>query len=309
LTSDTLFVNTGWADCWNFRSLGVSMRIHKICPIASLFWLASVMTQPLVSQTPPSGGQGGAPAAAGPTAVLAPGLNPVPDYRGLTVPPPPQKIPDGFTSLFNGVDLTGWHISRTARHGLTPDFHVAQGMILGTQSPLGGGGLLLTDKKYKNFEFYMEAKPDWGDDSGVFFRCTEEGAAYQITMDFLPGGTMGRLIQEGGITLKLAGAPPLGAARGGAAGASGAPVRAPDPGMTIWKHEDWNTVRIRVEGDFPHVTVWINGQQVSDASDTQNSAAGGMIEGPIALQIHGGPVRWQPGGFWRWRNIAIRELP
>jgi hypothetical protein len=32
-----------------------------------------------------------------------------------------------------------------------------------------------------------------------------------------------------------------------------------------------------------------------------------MIEGPIALQIHGGPVRWQPGGFWRWRNIAIRE--
>jgi hypothetical protein len=33
-----------------------------------------------------------------------------------------------------------------------------------------------------------------------------------------------------------------------------------------------------------------------------------MIDGPIALQIHGGPVRWQPGGFWRWRNIGIREL-
>jgi hypothetical protein len=34
-----------------------------------------------------------------------------------------------------------------------------------------------------------------------------------------------------------------------------------------------------------------------------------MLEGPIAIQIHGGPVRWQPGGFWRWRNLAIRELP
>lgn len=131
---------------------------------------------------------------------------------------------------------------------------------------------------------------------------------------------MGRLIQEGGLTLKLAGAPARGgapAATGGAgrgmAGASGPSGggggRGPDLGMSIWKHEDWNTVRMRVEGEFPHVTVWINDRQVSDATDTQNSAVGGMIEGPIALQIHGGPVRWQPGGFWRWRNIGIRELP
>jgi hypothetical protein len=34
----------------------------------------------------------------------------------------------------------------------------------------------------------------------------------------------------------------------------------------------------------------------------------GLVEAPIALQIHGGTPRWQPGGFWRWRNIAIREL-
>ena len=275
------------------------MRIHKIYPVASLVWLATVVTLPSVPQTIPSGARGAA-APTGPTIVLAPGLNPVPDYGDLTVSPPPQKIPEGFTSLFNGVNLSGWHISHIARHGHAPDFHVAHGMILGTQNPLGGGGLLITDKKYRNFEFYMEAKPDWGNDSGVFLRTTENGAAYQVTMDFLPGGTMGRLIQEGGLTLKLAGAP-------GASGGGGG--RGPDLGMSIWKHEDWNTVRIRVEGEFPHVTVWINDQKVSDAADTQNSAVGGMIEGPIALQIHGGPVRWQPGGFWRWRNIAIRELP
>ena len=297
------------------------VRTHKIYPVASLLWLASVVTLPSVPQTMPSGARGAA-AATGPTIVLAPGLNPVPDYGDLTVSPPPQKIPEGFTSLFNGVNLSGWHISHTARHGHSPDFHVAHGMILGTQNPLGGGGLLITDKKYRNFEFYMEAKPDWGNDSGVFLRTTENGAAYQVTMDFLPGGTMGRLIQEGGLTLKLAGAPAPGAARGGVAGASvpggtagaagasgGSGGRGPDLGMSIWKHEDWNTVRIRVEGEFPHVTVWINDQKVSDATDTQNSAVGGMIEGPIALQIHGGPVRWQPGGFWRWRNIGIRELP
>jgi hypothetical protein len=288
------------------------VRIHKIYPVASLLWLASVVTLPLLPQTAPSGARGAA-AASGPTIVLSPGLNPVPNYGDLTVSPPPQKIPEGFTSLFNGVNLSGWHISHVARHGHAPDFHVAHGMILGTQNPLGGGGLLITDKKYRNFEFYMEVKPDWGNDSGVFLRTTEDGAAYQVTMDFLPGGTMGRLIQEGGLTLKLAGAAAPGAARGGVAGASGSSGggggRGPDLGMSIWKHEDWNTVRIRVEGEFPHVTAWINDQQVSDATDTQNSAVGGMIEGPIALQIHGGPVRWQPGGFWRWRNIGIRELP
>src|SRR6185436_13163681 len=51
----------------------------------------------------------------------------------------------------------------------------------------------------RNFEFYMEVKPDWGNDSGFFFRTTESGAAYQITLDYLPGGSMGRLISEGGI--------------------------------------------------------------------------------------------------------------
>jgi hypothetical protein len=28
----------------------------------------------------------------------------------------------------------------------------------------------------------------------------------------------------------------------------------------------------------------------------------------IAIQIHGGN-RAIPGGFWRWRNIGVKELP
>jgi len=234
------------------------------------------------------------PASSAPTQPqiqLAPGLREVPDYRKVDAEPPAPKIPDGFTSLFNGKDLTGWHVSKTARHGIQPDFHVAHGMILGTQRPLGRGGLLVTDRQYRNFELYMEVKPDWGNDSGIFFRTTETGAAYQITLDYLPGGSMGRLISEGGIQF------------------GGGRAQTPDPGMTAWKREDWNTVRVRVAGDVPHATVWINDQQVTDSRDTENHALNGMLEGPIAIQIHGGPVRWQPGGFWRWRNLAIRELP
>jgi 3-keto-disaccharide hydrolase len=269
-----------------------------------------------------------------PTVTLAPGLRPVPNYIGTKIDPAPVNVPAGFTAIFNGKDLTGWHVSKTARHGITPDFHVAGGMIVGTQNPVANGGLLLTDKSYRSFELYLEAKPDWGCDSGIFFRTTETGVAYQVTMDYLPGGSMGRTIGEGGITFggRAATAGPVGAPTGAggaagrqAAGGQGAgraappPATAPPPpgngpsgsndaGMKLWKPFDWNSVRVRVDGDVPHVTVWINDQQVSDFTDTENHALNGMTSSPIALQIHGGPVRWVPGGFWRWRNIGIREL-
>ena len=80
------------------------------------------------------------------------------------------------------------------------------------------------------------------------------------------------------------------------------------PWMKAWKREAWNAVRIRIEGDIPHVTVWINDQVVTDSTDKSNRAEGGIVSGPIAIQVHGGN-RWVQGGFWRWRNIAIKELP
>mgnify|MGYP001027685081 CR=1 FL=1 len=241
-----------------------------------------------------------------PEVTLGPGLRPVPDYRKLVAEPPAPELPDGFTSLFNGRDLTGWRISSTARHGVTPDFHVMHGMILGTQRPLGGGGLLLTERSYRNFELTMEVKPDWGNDSGILFRTTPEGVAYQITLDCLPGGSMGRFIGEGGIQGTVSATTIPGAAVAPAPPAGGPTT---DPGMAAWKREDWNLVRLRVTGDVPRATVWINGQLITDAIDSTNHAVGGMVEGPIALQVHGGAARWQPGGFWRWRNLGIRELP
>jgi hypothetical protein len=293
----------------NTRIIGMSVALLPAC----------VMTLAAQNQTP--------------TVTLGPGLRPVPNYVGMAVEPPAVHVPDGFTAIFNGRDLTGWHISKTARHGITPDFHVQHGIILGAQQPLGSGGLLLTDKSYRHFELYFEAKPDWGCDSGVFFRTTDTGVAYQVTMDYLPGGSMGRTISEGGISVgpraggpgTPAVAPGAGAAAPAAAAAAaatpaptappppgGGPGASNDPGMRLWKPFDWNAVRIRVEGaegDAPHVTVWINDQQVSEFTDTGNHALNGMTSSPIAIQIHGGPVRWIPGGFWRWRNIGIKELP
>lgn len=78
--------------------------------------------------------------------------------------------------------------------------------------------------------------------------------------------------------------------------------------MKAWKREAWNTVRLRVEGDIPHVAVWINDQAVTDGQGKTNRAEGGVAWGPIAIQVHGGD-RWVQAGFWRWRNIGIKELP
>ena len=106
------------------------------------------------------------------------------------VPPPDEgpKVPAGFTPIFNGKDLTGWHVSKTNHHGTTPDYRVLHGVIVGTQNPRGKGGILLTDRKYKNVEVYMEIKPDWGCDSGLFLRWSEAGEAYQVTLDYMRGG-------------------------------------------------------------------------------------------------------------------------
>ena len=225
-------------------------------------------------------------------------------------PPPDEgpKIPAGFTPIFNGKDLTGWHVSRTNHHGTTPDYHVVNGVIVGTQSPRGKGGILLTDRKYKNFEVYIEVKPDWGCDSGLFLRSSEAGEAYQVTLDYLPGGGMGGIYGE-----RL-----TGVSGAGAAAAKMTPEQRAEAArqraavwQKAWKREAWNSVRARIEGDAPHIMVWINDVLITDFRDTANHAANGATDGMIAIQMHYSDEktpRWVDGGFWRWRVIAVKEL-
>ena len=81
-----------------------------------------------------------------PQITLAPGLNPVPDYRTLVVDPPAAKTPEGFTPIFNGKDLSGWHISKTNHHGETQGWKVDRDAITGTQDKPGHGGILPGEK-------------------------------------------------------------------------------------------------------------------------------------------------------------------
>lgn len=192
----------------------------------------------------------------------------------------------GFTPIFDGKDLAGWHISTQTGHGTSKAWKVEKGLITGTQDKPGNGSILLTDRKYRNFEVYLEMNPDWGCDSGLFLRSTEKGQAYQVTLDYLPDGWLGGIYGEG---LK--------------------DVKGSTPDwQKHWKKGQWNTIRARIEGDAPHIQVWMNGDKITDWTDTANHAIDGATSGMIAVQVHGGD-RCKPGLYHRYRNIAVKELP
>ncbi len=189
-------------------------------------------------------------------------------------------------AIFNGRDLTGWSISDGSSHGRTRAWRVEDGAIVGGQESDGVGGILLTAGRYRDVEVSLEVWPDPGCDSGLLLRSSDRGEAYQVTIDYVEGGAVGSIYGE-----RLQG------------------VEAePNPDwVTVWRRGGWNQVRARIEGDVPHITVWINGTKITDWTDTANHAAGGATDGAIGLQVHGGE-RWARGGSIRFRNITVRDV-
>ena len=66
-------------------------------------------------------------------------------------PLPPGQIPAGFTPIFDGKSTQGWHWSHTAHHGMTAQAVIEDGALMLKPHPFGQGGILLTDKTYKDF--------------------------------------------------------------------------------------------------------------------------------------------------------------
>ena len=74
-------------------------------------------------------------------------------------------------------------------------------------------------------------------------------------------------------------------------------VQIPDEKENILKPGEWNTMRIKVQGD--NVTTWLNGQEMVNLTDEKI----GKGQGRIALQIHDG------GGIKvLWRNLVVKTL-
>jgi hypothetical protein len=218
----------------------------------------------------------------------------------------------GFISIFDGSTLKGWHPSaktghsRASKNESAGKWVVQQGAITGTQDIPGNGGIILTDEKYGDFEVIVEMNNDYGPDSGLFLRSTEDGKAWQAMIDYHKGGNLMGIYGEG-----LQAKPSI---RNYSFGdtpdviqmVTNAPVALPvrpESWKHFWRHGQWNELRARIEGNPPHITTWINGVKFMEWQETEVRHP---ATGAIALQVHGGGNFTNQ--FVRYRNIQVKQL-
>ena len=212
------------------------------------------------------------------------------------------EVPKGFTPLFNGKDLTGWHGWAIHSKGgtpadlakLTPEertkkiaewtedakkhWSVQNGELVND----GFGAYLATDKELGDYELLIEYKTVAKADSGIYLKNAPQVQIWDSTdpSKFKIGGDKG----SGGLWNNSAGAPgkdPL--------------VKADKP------FGEWNKFRIIQVG--ARTTIYLNDQLVVDHAILENywnRKEPLPLLGSVILQTHGGEIRW--------RNIFLKEL-
>src|SRR5262245_11991709 len=213
--------------------------------------------------------------------------------------------PKGFTPLFNGKDLSGWHGWAIHAKGaspkdvaaLSPDdrakniatwtddakkhWTVQNGELVND----GNGAYLATDKEYGDIELLVEYKTVPKADSGIYLRGTPQVQIWDWNQKFDPKNPNRKPhLGSGGLFNNTPGAPgrdPL--------------VLADRP------FGAWNAFRIRQIG--ARTWVWLNEKLVVDGAVMENfwdRSKPLPARGPIMLQTHGGEIRW--------RNLFVHEI-
>lgn len=186
----------------------------------------------------------------------------------------------GFTSLYNGKDLSGW---KTTGNWLVQE----DGSLLiepraGEKGWQRYDAYLWSEKKYKDFVLDVEYSYPPGGNSGIYFRVGDRndpvarGIEAQILDSSAKEGPVGPH-DHGGII--------------GTAAASKNMSRPP--------HE-WNRMVLTCIGS--HLQVELNGEQIIDTMLDEGAMKDRPLEGYIGLQDHG-----EPNNI-RFRDIRIREI-
>lgn len=230
----------------------------------------------------------------------------------LPASPAGEKKDDGYVAIFDGKSLDGWHISAKTGHSNKSKnksggrWVVEDGAIVGSQDIPANGGIIITDKKYKNFEVVLEMKNDFGPDSGLFLRCTEDGKCYQAMIDYHKNGNLMGIYGEG-----IGGQPHVANfnfldkvtdIKENTKSPFKLPVSAED-WPKFWKHGEWNELRARITGNPPTITTWIKGVKFMEFTDKEKRHPD---KGGIALQVHGGGDYTKQ--FVRYRKVRIKVL-
>jgi hypothetical protein len=211
----------------------------------------------------------------------------------------------GFTPLFNGTDLAGWHgwdihksgaapgdfakLSReeqaNKREAWTADAKKHWSIDNGELVNDGNGAYVATDKEYGDIELLVEYKTVPKADSGIYLRNTPQVQIWDSNQKFDPKNPSRK--------------PHLGSG-GLFNNAPGSPGR--DPLVLADKpFGEWNRFRIIQIGE--RTTVWLNDKKVVNHARMENYWKRDLPlprAGRILLQTHGGEIRW--------RNLFIREI-
>lgn len=223
----------------------------------------------------------------------------------------------GFEAIFDGKSVQGWHASAKTGHSRASQqksggkWVVEDGAIVGSQDIPGNGGILITDQQFGDLEVVLEMNNDFGPDSGLFLRSTEEGKCYQAMIDYHGGGNLMGIYGEGmggkphvrnfsfldapekiKIVTELEG--------------KKVPVAFPmkeEEWPKFWKHGQWNELRARIVGNPPTIATWINGVRFMEWTETEKRLGD---KGGIGLQVHGGGDLTKQ--FVRYRNIRVKRF-
>ncbi|SDM72709.1 DUF1080 domain-containing protein [Pedobacter antarcticus] len=204
---------------------------------------------------------------------------------------------EGFVTMFNGTDLTGWQglvenpvkraqmnaktlaaAQQKANIAMLDSWKVKDGEIQFTAH----GENLATVKKYGDFEMLVDWKIiDDGKqkgDAGIYLRGSPQVQIWDNSMT-----NVGAQVGSGGLYNNQVN--------------ESIPLKIADN-----KLDEWNTFRIIMKGD--RVTVYLNGVLVTDNVILENYWDRSMAifaEEQIELQAHGSPIAY--------RDLYIREIP
>ena len=178
------------------------------------------------------------------------------------------------TSPYSTVEhyQDGTPIAVRIGHGTGGQWLVHDHAIVGQQDPpgSGNGGLLLTDQKLANFELTVDMPHDWGPCSEIFFRCTEQGAGFQMYVGYHDRGNVGHL--RGEMPNSFAIMPfQLTGTMDGQGRLTGFTIQqdsrtakwptgvyqqtcTPRDWLKAWRLDTWNAARTRCQGVHPQIT-------------------------------------------------------
>ena len=213
-------------------------------------------------------------------ALLALGLLTVAPAFGQDKPPVelPKADADGWISLFNGKDLTGWE-------GDPAVWKVVDGTISGKAEKVGGNTFLIYNHPFSDFVVeakWILVKEGKFPNSGLQYRSTVKDWKKWVVHGYqadIGDNYHGALYEEGG--------------------KRGLIIKPKKEAVDTVKKDDWNQYQITAQGTkLKHV---LNGIEVGEFDDQDEKAR--RTEGILALQYHA------PGGFEiKWKDIRIKLL-